>query len=91
MIRLIPEQDKTYRMEIKMHMPHDSIFAFLHKRGYEVKPWLYIFEDTSFPNGTTLHEQWTFTATRTGEEQSSKTLFLIVFENELKELLREIK
>jgi hypothetical protein len=91
MINIRPEGANIYNMEIKMRLPHESIFAFLHKRGYETKPWLYIFEDETFPNGTTLHEYWTFTATKHGEEQTEKTLFLTVFERELKELLKEIK
>jgi hypothetical protein len=90
MIRVMPQGNDIYKMEIKMRFPHESIFAFLQKRGYEIKPWLYVYEDTTFPNGTTLHEHWTFTATRQGEEQSSKTIFLTVFEKELKELLKEI-
>ncbi len=77
-------------MEIKLTLPHESIFAFLQKKGYEIKPWLYCYEDESFPNGTSYHESWTFTATKPDENQSEETLFNSVFEKEIKEFLNEI-
>lgn len=78
-------------MEIKLHLPHDAIFAFLHRRGYEVKPWLYEYEDKTFPNGKINQECWTFTATKAGELQNSDKLFLTVFETEITQFLNEIK
>ena len=77
-------------MEIKLNLPHEIIFAFLQKKGYEIKPWLYCFYDESFPNGTSYHESWTFTATKPDENQSEENLFLNVFEKEIKEVLKEI-
>ena len=75
-------------MEIKIRYPHESIFAFLQKKGYEIKPWLYCYEDESFPNGISHHESWTFTATKPDESQSEETLFNVVFENEIKEIMQ---
>ena len=77
-------------MEIKLTLPHESIFAFLQKKGYEIKPWLYCYEDDSFPAGKTHHERLTFTATKPDESQSEENLFLNVFEKEIKHFLNEI-
>ena len=89
MIRL-HQHTEHITMEIKLTLPHESIFAFLQKKGYEIKPWLYCYEDESFPAGKTHHERLTFTATKEGQNQSEETLFLNVFENEIKEILNEI-
>ena len=89
MIRL-PQYTEHIIMEIKLTLPHESIFACLQKKGYEIKPWLYCYEDESFPNGTSYHESWTFTATKPDESQSEETLFLTVFEKEIKEILNKI-
>ena len=86
MIRL-HQNTEHITMEIKLTLPHESIFAFLQKKGYEIKPWLYCYEDESFPAGKTHHEKWTFTATKPDESQSEETLFLTVFEKEIKEML----
>ena len=75
-------------MEIKIRYPHESIFAFLQKKGYEIKPWLYCYEDESFPAGKTYHESWTFTATKPDENQSEENLFLNVFEKEIKHFFK---
>ena len=89
MIRL-HQHTEHITMEIKLNLPHESIFAFLQKKGYEIKPWLYRFCDETFPGGKTNHEKWTFTATKQDESQSEETLFLTVFEKEIKEILQEI-
>lgn len=89
MIR-IRQQFEALEIEIKKVIPHESIFAFLQKKGYEIKPWLYRFCDETFPGGKTNHEKWTFTATKEGEKQSEETLFLNVFEKEIKNFLNEI-
>ena len=89
MIRIKPQLE-TIEMEIKLTLPHETIFAFLQKKGYEIKPWLYCYEDESFPAGKTHHERLTFTATKDGQNQSEETLFLNVFEKEMKEVLKEI-
>ena len=89
MIRIKPQLE-TIEMEIKLTLPHETIFAFLQKKGYEIKPWLYCYEDDSFPAGKTYHERLTFTATKPDESQSEENLFLNVFEKEMKEFLKEI-
>lgn len=89
MIRL-HQHTEHITMEIKLNLPLESIFAFLQKKGYEIKPWLYCYKDESFPNGISHHESWTFTATKTDESQSEETLFLTVFEKEIKEILNKI-
>ena len=89
MIRL-HQHTEHITMEIKLNLPHESIFAFLQTKGYEIKPWLYCYEDESFPNGTSYHEKWTFTATKPDESQSEENLFLNVFEKEIKDFLKEI-
>ena len=89
MIRL-HQNTEHITMEIKLTLPHETIFAFLQKKGYEIKPWLYRFCDETFPGGKTNHEKWTFTATKPDESQSEESLFLNVFEKEIKEFLNEI-
>lgn len=89
MIRIHHHQEHI-TMEIKLNLPHESIFAFLQKKGYEIKPWLYCFYDETFPNGISYYESWTFTATKPDESQSEETLFLTVFEKEIKEILNKI-
>ena len=89
MIRL-HQNTEHITMEIKLTLPHETIFAFLQKKGYEIKPWLYCYEDDSFPAGKTHHEKLTFTATKPDESQCEETLFLNVFEKEIKEVLKEI-
>ena len=89
MIRL-HQHTEHITMEIKLNLPLESIFAFLQKKGYEIRPWLYCYEDESFPAGKTHHEKLTFTATKPDESQSEENLFLNVFEKEMKEFLNEI-
>ena len=89
MIRL-HQYTEHITMEIKLTLPHESIFAFLQKKGYEIKPWLYCYKDESFPAGKTYHEKVTFTATKEDQNQSEENLFLNVFEKEMKEFLKEI-
>ena len=89
MIRL-HQNTEHITMEIKLTLPHETIFAFLQKKGYEIKPWLYCYEDESFPAGKTYNESWTFTATKDGQNQSEENLFLNVFEKEIKHFLNEI-
>ena len=89
MIRL-HQYTEHITMEIKLTLPHESIFAFLQKKGYEIKPWLYCYKDESFPAGKTYHEKVTFTATKEDQNQSEENLFLNVFEKEIKEFLKDI-
>ena len=91
MIRIIPIYKELLRMEIKLHINHETIFAFLKRNGYEIKAWLYCYEDESFPNGINYNEKYTFTATKPNEQQSEATIFTTVFEREIKELLKQIE
>lgn len=91
MIRLTSIPENLIKMEIKMHLPYEDIFRFLIGRGYEVMPWLWKYEDETFPGGTTQHESWTFTACKEGEKQSEETHYLKVFEKEINEFLKGFK
>ena len=88
MIRL-HQHTEHITMEIKLNLTLESIFAFLQKKGYEIRPWLYCYEDDSFPAGKTYHEKLTFTATKDGQIQSEETLFNTVFENEVKGMMKD--
>lgn len=88
MIR-ITERNNLITMEVKINMHQTEVIEFLNQRGYEVKGWLWKYEDETFPGGVTQHEAWTFTATKKGEEQSEENLYLKVFEAEALEVLRE--
>ncbi|MCU7615645.1 hypothetical protein NZ698_00425 [Chryseobacterium sp. PBS4-4] len=67
-----------------------EVFEFLSKQGYEVKSWLWEYEDETFPNGVTLHESWTFTATKEGDDQCEETIYTEVFDKEVKQLLKQL-
>lgn len=86
----LSESEKIVKMKVEISIPQSEIFEFLQKNGYEIKSWLWQYEDETFPNGVTLHENWTFTATKNDELQSEKTLYLTVFEREMKGLLKQI-
>lgn len=86
----LTENEKIIKMKIEFTIPQGDIFIFLQKKGYEVKSWLWSYTDETFPNGKTNHESFTFTATKPDEVQCEKTLYLSVFEKEIKELLKEI-
>ncbi|MDY3547338.1 hypothetical protein PG291_01820 [Riemerella anatipestifer] len=77
-------------MEITTHIPQMDIIAFLQKRGYEIKSYVY---REPAEKGFLIDEppfEWhTFTATKEGEAQSKDNLFLNVFEKELKIVLKE--
>lgn len=81
------ENNQHITMYIRLNFDYAEAFDFLQKRGYEVKSWLWKYEDESFPNGKTYHEKWTFTATKNGEEQSENNHFLSVLEREIKEAI----
>ena len=91
MIRLTPKPPDIIRMEIQMHIPQLDVINFLQKKGYEVKAFTLVLPATeqmllSEPR-TEIH---TFTATKPDENQSEENLFLNVFENEIKEFLKDI-
>ena len=91
MIRLTPKPSDIIKMEIQMHIPQIDVINFLQKKGYEVKAYTLVFPATeemllSEPR-TEIH---TFTATKPDENQSEESLFLNVFEKEIKEFLKDI-
>lgn len=75
-------------MRIELNIYHEDIFAFLTKKGYEIKPYLHTWTDAAFPSGVTQHEKYTFTATKEGQAQSEETIFHTVFEKEVKEMMK---
>ena len=90
MIRLTPKPPDIIKMEIQMHIPQLDVINFLQKKGYEVKAFTLVLPATeemllSEPR-TEIH---TFTATKPDENQSEETLFLNVFEKEMKEFLND--
>lgn len=87
MIRLTQKND-NFTMYIKMNIPQSQMLDFLSKKGYDVKSWLWRYEDTTFPNETTKHESWTFTATKKGEKQSEANIYTAVFEEEIRKVLK---
>jgi predicted metal-dependent hydrolase len=89
MIRLTPTHD-LIAMQINMNFTYEEIFNFLQKQGYFLEPYLWKYEDETFPGGKTHHEKMTFVAIRPWEEPGENHLFLTVFEREVKELLSEI-
>lgn len=85
-IRIQEENPDLLSIYYKTTMDQQTAFNFLQSKGYRVKEWLWKFQDTTFPNGTTNHEVWTFTATKNDEKQSEETLYKRILENELKKL-----
>lgn len=91
MICLTPKPPDIIKMKIQMHIPQLDVINFLQKKGYEVKAFTFIVQPTeefliSEP-GYTVN---TFTATKEGEKQGYDTLYLNVFEKEIKYFLNEI-
>lgn len=89
MIRITEERDDLITLKANINMSQKEVIEFLNQRGYDVKSWLWKYEDETFTGGVTQNEFWTFTATKDGEEQSEDNLYLKVFEAEARELLRE--
>lgn len=89
MIRLTPKPPELIKMEIQLHIPQIDVIKFLQKKGYEVKAFTFNVPPTeefliSEP-GYTVN---TFTATKDAEKQGYDTLYLNVFEKEIKEFLK---
>ena len=82
--------NETIKMKIEMVISQQEVFEFLSKQGYEVKSWLWRYEDETFPNGVTLHESWTFTATKERDDQCEDNNYTKVFDKEIKLLLNKI-
>lgn len=91
MLNLKVINENLINMKINLTIPQLEIFSFLQKKGYEIKSWLWQYTDETFPGGVSFHEKYTFTATKEGESQSEKTLYLNVFEKEIKGFLKDIK
>ncbi|HAT3998573.1 TPA: hypothetical protein I9Y90_000055 [Elizabethkingia anophelis] len=88
-IRLTPVNPDIIRMDIKMNIPQGDIISFLQMRGYEIKGFVMVLPaEESMLLSEPRKELHTFTATKTDEEQSENTLYLKVFEKEIKELLK---
>ncbi|MCQ0429375.1 hypothetical protein KJX92_00755 [Elizabethkingia anophelis] len=76
-------------MDIKMNIPQGDIISFLQMRGYEIKAFVQVIPaEESMLITEPRKEIHTFTATKENEEQIENTLYLKVFEKEIKELLK---
>ncbi|MCT4011393.1 hypothetical protein [Elizabethkingia anophelis] len=90
MIQLTPIND-VIRMEIKMHIPQSDIISFLQMEGYEIKAFIQKLPATEeMLVNEPKTEIYTFTATKPDEKQSENTLYLKVFETEVKKLLKTL-
>ena len=92
MISLTEKAPDLIKMEIKMHIPQMDVIQFLQKKGYEIKSFSYIIPATEemLLNEPALQIN-TFTATKPDEKQNNQTLYLKVFETELKSHLKELE
>lgn len=89
MIKAIPVGNDTIKLEIKMHTPQSDVFTFLQMRGYEIKPFFFEVPATEeFLLSEPAFTVNTFTATKPGEKQGYDTLYLNVFEKEIKTFLK---
>lgn len=92
MINLTTNGKDIIKMEIKMHLPQMSVINFLQKKGYEIKAYVLVLEaEESMLLSEPRQEIYTFTATKDGETQNAKTVYLNVFETELKKTLKEFE
>ncbi|WP_407483693.1 hypothetical protein [Elizabethkingia anophelis] len=79
------------RMEIKMHIPQSDIISFLQMEGYDIKAFVQKLPATEeMLVNEPKTEIYTFTATKPDEKQSENTLYLKVFETEVKKLLKAL-
>ncbi|WP_395762447.1 hypothetical protein [Elizabethkingia anophelis] len=79
------------RMEIKMHIPQSDIISFLQMEGYDIKAFIQKLPATEeMLVNEPKTEIYTFTATKLDEKQSENTLYLKVFETEVKKLLKTL-
>lgn len=91
MIHLTEIKPDIIKMEIKMHLPQMDVINFLQKKGYNVIAFKQIIPASEeLLISEPRLEFYTFTATKQGEKQNDDTLYLKVFEKEIKELLKEI-
>ncbi|WP_407517261.1 hypothetical protein [Elizabethkingia anophelis] len=90
MIKLTQVND-VIRMEIKMHIPQSDIISFLQMEGYDIKAFVQKLPATEeMLVNEPKTEIYTFTATKPDEKQSENTLYLKVFETEVKKLLKAL-
>ncbi|CAI9676959.1 hypothetical protein HZQ97_16360 [Elizabethkingia anophelis] len=90
MIKLTQVND-IIRMEIKMHIPQSDIISFLQIEGYDIKAFVQKLPATEeMLVNEPKTEVYTFTATKQDEKQSENTLYLKVFETEVKKLLKTL-
>ncbi|MBE9391943.1 hypothetical protein IQN75_00755 [Elizabethkingia anophelis] len=90
MIKLTQVND-VIRMEIKMHIPQSDIISFLQMEGYDIKAFVQKLPATEeMLVNEPKTEVYTFTATKQDEKQSENTLYLKVFETEVKKLLKTL-
>ncbi|UFK27499.1 hypothetical protein [Elizabethkingia phage TCUEAP3] len=90
MVKLTQVND-VIRMEIKMHIPQSDIISFLQMEGYDIKAFVQKLPATEeMLVNEPKTEIYTFTATKPDEKQSENTLYLKVFETEVKKLLKTL-
>ncbi|QDZ64556.1 hypothetical protein EVD20_21750 [Elizabethkingia bruuniana] len=74
-----------------MHIPQSDIISFLQIEGYEIKAFIQKLPATEeMLVNEPKTEVYTFTATKQDEKQSENTLYLKVFETEVKKLLKTL-
>ncbi|MDV3585622.1 hypothetical protein CMU68_10500 [Elizabethkingia anophelis] len=83
------ELNEIVKMNIKMNIRQGDIISFLRMRGYEIEYYVQVIPaEESMLLSEPRKELHTFTATKENEEQSENTLYLKVFEKEIKEVLK---
>ncbi|SKB63563.1 hypothetical protein SAMN05660477_00399 [Soonwooa buanensis] len=88
MIHLTEIKPDLIKMEIKMHLPQMDVINFLQKKGYEVKAFFFVVPASEeFLISEPAFSVSSFTATKDGELQSEETMYLNVFEKEIKSFL----
>ncbi|MDV3665459.1 hypothetical protein CMT75_08985 [Elizabethkingia anophelis] len=88
-ITLTPVNPDIIRMDIKMNIPQGDIISFLQMRGYEIKAFVQVIPaEESMLITEPRKEIHTFTATKSWQRQCENTLYLAIFEKEIKELLK---
>lgn len=84
------KNDDIPKIEISLEIPVSNILIFLNNRGYEVKSWVWEYEDETFPNGCTTEKSLTFTATKRNQKQSEDNIYSVIFQNEILKLLKSL-
>ncbi|MEN5132673.1 hypothetical protein [Elizabethkingia anophelis] len=85
------EINDIIKMKITMNIRQGDIISFLRMRGYEVQVYVHVIPaEESMLLSESREEIHSFTATKLGQKQCEDTLYLKVFEKEIKELLKEL-